>query len=79
MAGNILGGIVMRKIVPMIEELVRDALSATTDARKFDNGNVSAGKRTRRRMQILRKAAKNIRVEIQKTRKERKAKKECKK
>jgi len=61
----------MRRIVPMIEELVRDALSATTDARKFDKGNVAAGKRTRKQMQVVRTAAKQIRMEIQNIREER--------
>jgi hypothetical protein len=55
----------------MIEELVRDALSATEDARKFDRGNTAAGKRTRKQMQIVRTAAKQIRVEIQDIRDER--------
>lgn len=61
----------MKRIAPMIEELVRDALSATDDARKFDRGNVSAGKRTRKQMQVVRFAAKQIRLEIQNVREER--------
>ena len=67
----------MKRIVPMIEELVRDALSATDDARKFDKGNTAAGKRTRKQMQVVRTAAKQIRVEIQGVRDERREEKGC--
>jgi len=68
----------MKRIVPMIEELVRDALNATTDARKFDRGNTAAGKRTRKQMQVVRQAAKQIRMEIQEIRSERREDKNAK-
>jgi hypothetical protein len=59
----------------MIEELMRDVLAAEKDSRKFDNGNTEAGKRARKQMQVVRRSAKKIRDEIQKTRKTRKAEK----
>lgn len=61
----------MKKVTPIITEIMQDIISTEKDARKFDRGNSTAGKRVRKRMQLLRSKAKEIRIIIQIERKKR--------
>lgn len=64
----------MSTIVKLLHMMLRRVEKTEVDARKFDNGNISAGVRVRKQMQKVRKEAKTIRKEIQKGRKKRKGK-----
>ena len=59
----------MKKIIPVLNEIMQDVIATEKDARKFDIGNNAAGKRVRKKMQSIRIRAKEIRVLIQKERK----------
>ena len=52
-----------------VSKLVKMSEKSMMDAMRFDKGNESAGKRTRKRMQAIRIQAKKVRVLIQAERK----------
>ena len=62
----------MRKISPILTEIIEVVVAIQKDAGKFDRGNTAAGIRVRKAMQSVRNYARTVRTEIQKTRKERK-------
>ena len=53
------------EVINNLEKLAGIVLEARQEAVKFESGNKSAGTRTRRLMQDIKKLAQDIRVEIQ--------------
>jgi len=64
-----------KSIVKMLEKMEKIINNQMLDAVKFDHGVNEPGRRVRAGMQDIRQLARDIRVEVQFTKKERKAKK----
>ena len=56
-----------------VQALIDTLTEALTDAKKFDNGNASAGTRIRQAMQNVKSGAQDVRVAVQDTKNARKA------
>ena len=55
----------MTKLEKMYQEIATNLEQGMTDLEKFEDGNMSAGTRVRKTMQIVKTLAQQIRVEVQ--------------
>ena len=55
----------MTKLEKMYQEIATNLEQGMTDLEKFEEGNMSAGTRVRKTMQIIKTLAQQIRVEVQ--------------
>tara|TARA_R100000479_G_scaffold165614_1_gene104987 strand:+ start:28 stop:219 length:192 start_codon:yes stop_codon:yes gene_type:complete len=55
----------MTKLEKMYQEMATNLEQGMTDLEKFEQGNMSAGTRVRKTMQIVKTLAQQIRVEVQ--------------
>ena len=55
----------MTKLEKMYQEIATNLEQGMTDLEKFEEGNMSAGTRVRKNMQIIKTLAQQIRVEVQ--------------
>jgi hypothetical protein len=57
-----------KELEEVLDEIILIAEDSKLDAMRMKYGNVTAGKRVRKKMQRIRSKAKNVRAEIQKIR-----------
>ena len=55
----------MTKLEKMYQEMITNLEGGMNDLEKFEEGNMSAGTRVRKTMQIIKTLAQQIRVEVQ--------------
>jgi hypothetical protein len=55
----------MTKLEKMYQEIAINLEQGMTDLEKFEEGNMSAGTRVRKTMQIIKTLAQQVRVEVQ--------------